>query len=146
MQTCTPDKVGEIVLKQFTLYAAQVQSKLSEETMRVGQECAKKLRKISPKRQGKNGGRYAKGWRVKKDTESPYTVSVVVHNKTDYQLTHLLEHGLNNYFFAVITGFFIFAVNRQHGAYYSHLLGSRIGRADFLEIIASRLLKPANVV
>lgn len=93
MQTCTSDKFGEIVLKQFTRYSAQVQSKLSEETLRVGKDCAKKLRKISPKRHGKNGGRYAKGWRVKKDAESPYTVSVVVHNETDYQLTHLLENG-----------------------------------------------------
>ena len=33
-------------------------------------------------------GDYAKGWRMKKTSKG-----YIVHNKTDYQLTHLLEHG-----------------------------------------------------
>jgi hypothetical protein len=33
-------------------------------------------------------GRYRKGWRVKKQGNK-----LIVHNKTDYQLTHLLEKG-----------------------------------------------------
>ena len=37
---------------------------------------------------GKNGGSYAKGWRV-----TEIDGKNVIHNKTDYQLTHLLENG-----------------------------------------------------
>lgn len=40
----------------------------------------------------KDTGDYKKGWRVKKKTKRGKPV-YVVHNKTDYQLTHLLEKG-----------------------------------------------------
>lgn len=56
----------------------------------VSKESVQKLRNTSPRRtSGKNAGRYAKGWTVKKNRDG----DVVVHNKTDYQLTHLLENG-----------------------------------------------------
>jgi hypothetical protein len=53
----------------------------------------KELRTASPKKTG----RYAKGWAVNGESEktrlSGQARSVVVYNRTDYQLTHLLEHG-----------------------------------------------------
>lgn len=51
----------------------------------VAKESAQKLRNTSPKKSGS----YAKGWSVKKQGD----MDVIVHNKTDYQLTHLLENG-----------------------------------------------------
>ena len=48
-------------------------------------ETAKLLREISPKRKGN----YAKGWTVKKEDK----LTRIVHNKTHYRLTHLLEKG-----------------------------------------------------
>lgn len=42
------------------------------------------LKSVSPA----NTGHYAKGWTYKK-----VNGAYIVHNKTDYQLTHLLEHG-----------------------------------------------------
>jgi hypothetical protein len=51
----------------------------------VSKESVEKLRNTSPKKSGE----YAQGWTVKK--ESPK--SVIVHNATHYQLTHLLENG-----------------------------------------------------
>ena len=51
----------------------------------VAKESAQKLRNTSPKKSGS----YAKGWSVKKRGD----MDVIVHNKTDYQLTHLLENG-----------------------------------------------------
>lgn len=56
---------------------------------RVGRESVKKLRNTSPKKTGS----YASGWRVKKLVERNGVTDVVVHNATDYQLTHLLENG-----------------------------------------------------
>ena len=35
------------------------------------------------------GSDYSKGWTVKKEDEDTY----IVHNKTKYRLTHLLENG-----------------------------------------------------
>lgn len=51
---------------------------------------AQLLRSISPKQSGGNHpGRYARGWSVKKLDRH----TTVVYNRTDYQLTHLLENG-----------------------------------------------------
>lgn len=58
---------------------------------RVARECVKRLRQTSPKRTGS----YARGWALKKlkGRGSSGITDVIVHNKTDYQLTHLLENG-----------------------------------------------------
>ena len=51
----------------------------------VSKECVQKLRNTSPRKTGS----YSKGWASKREGE----MDVVVHNRTDYQLTHLLENG-----------------------------------------------------
>lgn len=61
----------------------------------VGKEAAQKLRATSPKNpKGKHSGRYAKGWVYEKGKRSStHSSSGVVRNKTDPQLTHILEYG-----------------------------------------------------
>ena len=51
----------------------------------TAKECVAKLKNTSPRKSGS----YAKGWATKRDGD----MDVTVHNKTDYQLTHLLENG-----------------------------------------------------
>lgn len=51
----------------------------------VAKESVVKLRNTSPVKTGS----YAKGWGTKKQGD----MDVIVHNRTDYQLTHLLENG-----------------------------------------------------
>ena len=51
----------------------------------VAKECVQKLKNTSPVKTGS----YAKGWGTKRQGD----MDVVVHNRTDYQLTHLLENG-----------------------------------------------------
>ena len=43
------------------------------------------------------GGRYARGWSHKAQKGGPFKLSDTVYNRTDYQLTHLLEkpHPVN---------------------------------------------------
>lgn len=52
---------------------------------KVAKEAAQKLKNTSPVRTGS----YASGWGTKKEGD----MDVIVHNRTDYQLTHLLENG-----------------------------------------------------
>lgn len=52
---------------------------------KVSKESVQKLRNTSPKKTGD----YAKGWATKKEGD----LEIIVHNKTAYQLTHLLENG-----------------------------------------------------
>ena len=63
----------------------------------AAKDTAQTLRSTSPRGRGKNAGRYAKGWTVKHEKKGLLT-SEIVHNKTDYQLTHLLEksHVIKN--------------------------------------------------
>lgn len=70
-------------------YNERVQNVSRVAVQRVGRESVKKLRSTSPKRSGS----YAKGWRLKTLKMSGNVTDVVVHNATDYQLTHLLENG-----------------------------------------------------
>lgn len=56
---------------------------------RVARESVKRLRQTSPKKTGS----YARGWALKKITSTNLVEDVEVYNKTDYQLTHLLENG-----------------------------------------------------
>lgn len=72
----------------------------SEEVVEVTQKAINKvcrktvqtLKNTSPKRPG--GGRYASGWASKTaDGVRGKIKGKVVYNRTDYQLTHLLENG-----------------------------------------------------
>jgi len=79
-------------LKQYTDSVTQGVLKAVEE---AANEAVPQLKAASPvKKYGKNAGRYAKNWKAEKRTGSTSTrLLYSVHNRTDYQLTHLLEHG-----------------------------------------------------
>ncbi len=68
-------------------YSVDIQNSITKAAEQVAKSGADKLKSSSPKKTGK----YAKGWRVK-TTKSKGEVSSIIHNATDYQLTHLLEH------------------------------------------------------
>lgn len=82
-------KTGSVSLQMKELlddYVEEVQKVTDEAIKDVAAESVAKLRNTSPKGAS---GRYARGWTVKKDGNLGRTV----YNKTDYQLTHLLENG-----------------------------------------------------
>lgn len=66
----------------------QIENRTERACAEVAAESVAKLRATSPK----NTGQYAAGWTTKPYTEGA-TKGYVVYNATDYQLTHLLEHG-----------------------------------------------------
>lgn len=71
-------------------YSNRVQNVTNVAIARVSRECVKKLRDTSPRKTGD----YARGWSVKKMTpkNGGKIAEIVVHNKTEYRLTHLLEN------------------------------------------------------
>lgn len=72
-------------------YNRDVQDAVNEAGEDASTSCVQELKNTSPKRPG--GGRYARGWTVKKERTSSGAITYTVHNRTDYQLTHLLENG-----------------------------------------------------
>ena len=82
------DDISKEINRLLKEYTDDVGEKVGESAEKVAKAAAKKLKAISPVQKVKGGGDYAKGWRAKK-----VGTEWVVHNATDYQLTHLLEKG-----------------------------------------------------
>jgi hypothetical protein len=75
-------------------YGDDIQTLIQDEAVKIAKDGVKVLKSSSPKskRASANRGRYAKGWSVKKEVKRG-EVHCIIHNRTDYQLTHLLEKG-----------------------------------------------------
>jgi hypothetical protein len=72
------------IMKQLKYYESDVAAKVEEAKTETAKDLARSLKRDSPKKTGA----YAKGWRIKRTGKK-----LIVHNKTSYQLTHLLEYG-----------------------------------------------------
>lgn len=70
-------------------YSVEVKRATNNSMDVVAKECVSKLKATSPKKSGS----YARGWGIKRQRGSGGINTVTVHNRTDYQLTHLLENG-----------------------------------------------------
>ena len=75
--------------KIFEEYTKEVKRAANNSADVVAKEACQKLKNTSPRKTGD----YAKGWRVKRERGTAGINNVIVHNATDYQLTHLLENG-----------------------------------------------------
>jgi ribosomal protein S20 len=78
------NNLNDAILSQVRNYTQDVKEKIEAAAKESAQELAKELKQVKIEKTGS----YKKGWRVKKKGKV-----YVVHNATDYQLTHLLEHG-----------------------------------------------------
>ncbi|WHY76228.1 HK97 gp10 family phage protein [Neobacillus sp. WH10] len=72
------------IVRELQRYANVVSEDVDTAAEEVANDLVDELRNISPKKTGS----YRKGWRIKNVRGKR-----IVHNKTDYQLTHLLEKG-----------------------------------------------------
>ena len=70
-------------------YSKEVKEVTDEAITQTANESRRKLRNTSPKKTG----HYARGWSIKKVKGRNGFSEVTIHNKADYQLTHLLENG-----------------------------------------------------
>lgn len=72
-------------------YSNDIQEGITKEAEEIAKKGAKELKDTKGTYKIRTG-KYNKGWRV--DTTKGYGfVNCIVHNKTNYQLTHLLEKG-----------------------------------------------------
>lgn len=78
------DNLANEIAKELQRYTNLVEEEVEVAKKEVAKELVDTLKETSPELTGD----YAKGWRTKKIGNSQ-----VVHNATDYQLTHLLENG-----------------------------------------------------
>lgn len=79
--------------RNLELYSRAVDRDVRASTEKTAEEAVELLKQVSPELTGD----YAQGWRTKKQG-----TKIIVHNATDYQLTHLLENG-----HALVSGGFV---------------------------------------
>lgn len=73
----------------FNKITNQFYNKVDDTLEETLAELADEARDMVSEKSPKDTGDYAKGWEVKHESKNSY----IVHNATDYQLTHLLEKG-----------------------------------------------------
>ncbi|HDR3890330.1 TPA: HK97 gp10 family phage protein [Bacillus cereus] len=78
------DNIANEIARELQRYGNEVEEKLEVAKEEVANDLVSDLKENSPK----NTGKYAKGWRKKKDGNA-----IIVHNALKPQLTHLLEKG-----------------------------------------------------
>lgn len=84
----SPEEFEKAVMKAMSQYGDKVLEMMEKETKAISRETVKTLKARSPV--GKTGS-YAKGWSHKAKKTGTYKLTETVYNRTDYQLTHLLE-------------------------------------------------------
>lgn len=83
------DEFDRVVEDMLTEYVDSTSTNVKAAVKKVGDAVKEKIKSTAPK----DTGRYAKSWDVKKKKETTNSMEVVVHSKTRYRLTHLLEKG-----------------------------------------------------
>ena len=77
------------VMKGLKEYADLATEDMKKDVEKAGKKVKEQIESTAPK----DTGKYAKSWAVKKTRETSDSIELVVHSKTRYQLTHLLEFG-----------------------------------------------------
>ena len=78
------DDLAAEIARELKEYTEEIDVEVQKATNKVTKELVDELKTTSPKLTGE----YAEGWTRKK-----FRNGTVVHNRTNYQLTHLLEYG-----------------------------------------------------
>lgn len=83
------DDLAEAVNRQLDEYAGLASDEVKEAVRDTGRSVKADIQEHAPVKTGA----YRKSWAVKETSESADSLSVTVHSRTRYRLTHLLEHG-----------------------------------------------------
>lgn len=83
------EDLANAIEKELASYSQDVTDGLKKEVKQVAKECKAEIQQNSPVLTGS----YKKGWSDQVAYENQQDIRAVVRNRTDYQLTHLLENG-----------------------------------------------------
>ena len=88
-----PEQLGKVLKEQLTNYLEDIEEDVKDTTDATIKEARQELIETSPRSGIARNTKYYKGWSVKAGgrTRKKRYYSKVIWNKTNYQLTHLLE-------------------------------------------------------
>lgn len=83
------DDLTSAIVDALQNYCQDVTDGLKQDIKNVAEDCKNNIQQNSPMLTGS----YRKGWKSKIAYEGNDDIRMVIFNRTDYQLTHLLEYG-----------------------------------------------------
>lgn len=88
-----PEDLQKTLLNYLENYKEDIDEEVVETVDEITKKAKEELKQTSPKGKGKRATPYHKGWAVKLSKRRTGVYHKVIWNKTNYQLTHLLEFG-----------------------------------------------------
>ena len=114
------DQLETVIVNSLEEVIEEDEKALEANVKAAGQKATRLLKQRSRKRK-RHGGSFAKAWTYDVDTDQTGT-SCTVHNKDQYQLTHLLEKG--------------HAIKTQLGSYPGTVAGDHVVQGVYEEVAA----------
>lgn len=93
MSSIKPDELPKVVMDYLENYKEDIDEDVIEIVDEITKKARDELKQTSPKGKGTRSNPYHKGWAVKLSNRRGGVYHKVIWNKTNYQLTHLLEFG-----------------------------------------------------
>lgn len=89
------DGLESAILKELSNYRNATEEAMSKAVNETASIAVQKLHNANPTGSGEYGSwdEYNKGWTGTKQNKGRNKCGIVIHNKTHYRLTHLLENG-----------------------------------------------------
>lgn len=88
-----PENLQKMLKEYLEDYVEDIEDGVQETTDAITKEAVQELKQTSPRGKGSREKPYYKGWTKQKGKTNKGRYTVKIHNKTNYQLTHLLEFG-----------------------------------------------------
>ena len=88
-----PEDLEKVLKKYLENYAEDITEDVKETTDSITKEAVEELKQKSPRGKGSRATPYHTGWIKQKGKQNKGKYTIKIHNKTNYQLTHLLEFG-----------------------------------------------------
>lgn len=88
-----PDDLQKAVMDYLIQYKEDIDEDVIETVDETTRKAKAELKETSPRGKGSRANPYYRGWAVKLSKRKTGVYHKVVWNKTNYQLTHLLEFG-----------------------------------------------------
>ena len=88
-----PENLQKEIMDYLNDYVEDITEDVKETTDEITNEAVKEIKEKSPRGHGNRKNPYWKGWTKQAGKLNRGRYTVKIHNKTNYQLTHLLEFG-----------------------------------------------------
>ena len=93
MSNIKPEELSKVIKDYLENYKEDIDEDVVEVVDEVTKQAKDELKQNSPRGRGSRANPYYRGWAIKLSKKRTGVYHKVIWNRTNYQLTHLLEFG-----------------------------------------------------